>query len=739
MDGLDNQTLQYIIEFLTAGDTGKAVEELRKLQEQGEKTSSTMEKLKSAGEKLVAFFGAELVLREALDKFIEAEQVTSKLETALRKLGDQGEETRKVVGDLVDELKEMTTFSGEAITNVVAKLISLGATKDNIRPLTEAVLDLSTLMDKDLNRATQAMGRAIKGEFSSFTELGFKIDETANSGQKLASTLEQIGKAAGGQARAAAGTLGGEMQNLQKHIDELKQSIGQLLGTGIQGVGGLVQGFEQAAVARQNAPALKQRLEFNARRREGLESQISALESQGAAGGRDRAAYLRQMLEQGFAGDEAPIPEMAGMRTRNPDTEHAAMQLVQELLKPGSTGQGGKAAPAAAGPIDIRNPEEEKAALANLQQIKREMAQDSLGDYAREKQAIQNNYEDRIKAIYDEANKARLSEEEIIGLEDKAEAAAEAQLQRLEQARADSLDRQSLREQEAAKQREDMERQLSEGKVAAQLEGEDLVKYQMTLTHEARVRAIQEESFDDEDQYARAIDLERQLYAAEQERYNKTHSFYGLLRLDLKQLAIDGEQAFAQQLSTAIVDSFEQGDKAFQKFAANFLRLIAQMILQSIILRVVQGAAGSISWGGGGGVPSNFSAGGGVYDTSGPTVLPKFDVMAGEAGRETLAVLSRPSMMSVAGVRAIVGNAGPTRMAVVPASALARMADGGMVGSVATGSTAGPDDKRSAVEVTLDPGLQARIIKQAVAGAVVEVTRQLKRDTPVAAASRRLT
>jgi len=53
---------------------------------------------------------------------------------------------------------------------------------------------------------------------------------------------------------------------------------------------------------------------------------------------------------------------------------------------------------------------------------------------------------------------------------------------------------------------------------------------------------------------------------------------------------------FAQGWRRALVDAFSEGDKAFQKFAANFLRAIAQMILQSLILRGVQ----SIFLGGGG-------------------------------------------------------------------------------------------------------------------------------------------
>jgi hypothetical protein len=750
---MDGEKLDYVIEFLTKGDTGRAVEELKKLQAQGEKTASTMEQLKGAGEKLVAFFGAEIVLREALDKFIEAERATAKLETALRRFGDAGEETTKIVKGLINELKEMTTFTGEEISNVVAKLLSLGATKDTIRPLTEAVLDLSTLMDKDLGRATQSMARALRGEFGAFTELGFKLDEAATTGEKLRSVLDQIGASAGGQAKAAASSLGGEMQNLKKRIDELKEAIGFGLGTGIQGVGTVFSTLGAGTVGGAGKAAeLEQKM--NDKLRAALEKQIAEVE---AGGGPDLAAVLRGMIGKGFAGKDADVPNAQTlgltsirMHQRDPEAERQALREVQELLNHGTT----SGAPKVEAPPNInpRNVEEEKAARLELQGLQREMSGETLNDYDRERAAIEANYDDRRKALSEFLKKAGAGTSETLQAEEQANEARIAQIDRLDAKRQESLDKQSIREMADAEKRADYERQLSEGKVASQLEGEDLVRYQMTLNHEARVRDIQQLNFENEDQYANALELERQLYLAEEDRYQKAHSFYGLLRQDLKQLQQEGAQAFSQGLAGAIVDSFEQGDKAFQKFAANFLRLIAQMILQAIILRIVQGAIGSINWGGGG-VPLNFSAGGGSYpnlaadginDVPAKTYFPRFNVIAGEAGREVMTVLSRPYQANIAGITAQIGNAGPRKLAIVDAAALAskarRMADGG--GAVPDAQYGGGGDSvgqngKGVLEVSLSAGLEARIVQQATQSAVVEVTRQMQRSSSLNQAMRR--
>jgi hypothetical protein len=88
---MDDAKVQYVIELLKQGSGATdATQDLKKLQEQSEKTSGSFEKLRGSAEKLLSFFGAEIVLREALDKFIEAEKVNSKLEAALRTTNRRG-------------------------------------------------------------------------------------------------------------------------------------------------------------------------------------------------------------------------------------------------------------------------------------------------------------------------------------------------------------------------------------------------------------------------------------------------------------------------------------------------------------------------------------------------------------------------------------------------------------------------------------------------------------------------
>jgi hypothetical protein len=179
------------------------------------------------------------------------------------------------------------------------------------------------------------------------------------------------------------------------------------------------------------------------------------------------------------------------------------------------------------------------------------------------------------------------------------------------------------------------------------------------------------------------------------------------------------------------------------------MKQIAQMILQAMILRAIQ----SIFLGSGGQVgptSGQVSAGAarlaasgleGVGEVNRATFFPGFNVIAGEAGREVMTVLARPQLMNFGGIAAQVGMAGPNRLAIVNAGALQkaqRRAMGGSDMSLPGDGLAGGEGGRSVVEISLAPGLEANVVKKAVKGSVVEVTRQLTVSGPLATNARRL-
>lgn len=245
----------------------------------------------------------------------------------------------------------------------------------------------------------------------------------------------------------------------------------------------------------------------------------------------------------------------------------------------------------------------------------------------------------------------------------------------------------------------------------------------------------------------------------------------------------------------SIADGSKSAKEAFREFAANFLKMIAEMIIQLLVFIALRAVLKSIpgvgAWLSGGGVatgdssslmagqgwgaadvaakggwfeslraPAIAAAAGvalassgieGVAAVNGPTFLPNFNVLAGEAGREVLTVMAKPQMLEVNGMRAIVGSVGTKQVAMMSAAdmlALGRprlMAAGGMQGitpgnfpSSPTNGLPGPLAGAASIQVALGRDLEARMIHNAIEGAVLRVTQELQQDGRLSAAVKRL-
>ena len=182
-------------------------------------------------------------------------------------------------------------------------------------------------------------------------------------------------------------------------------------------------------------------------------------------------------------------------------------------------------------------------------------------------------------------------------------------------------------------------------------------------------------------------------------------------------------EEFASGFSHTLVEGIRTGHMEMGKFFGDFMAMAAQMLIQlqmmsmfrSIFPSLFPVAAAVLA---GGGV--RFAAGGlpGVFEASRPTYIPKFNVMAGEAGREMLTVLAHPKRMQLGGIEAIVGDAGANKLAVARAGDVARA--GGTI----------------VIEVRHSEMAEARIVENSVSGSVARVTRDLTRHTPLRTAAR---
>lgn len=199
---------------------------------------------------------------------------------------------------------------------------------------------------------------------------------------------------------------------------------------------------------------------------------------------------------------------------------------------------------------------------------------------------------------------------------------------------------------------------------------------------------------------------------------------------DMFRIGQQGQELFSSGLAGAIVGAFRDGEKAFQQFAANFFAQMAEMILQALILRSIQGIFGASLPGVGGivtpaaegGVFPRMMAGGGFAELNQATYFPDYNVVAGEAGREIMAVLAKPRAFAEGGLTGMVGEMEGRRVALTDADELAGRGGGGI----------------AQIIVQLSPELRAAIVEESIKGARVTVAQDLTRETPISRAARSL-
>ena len=347
-------------------------------------------------------------------------------------------------------------------------------------------------------------------------------------------------------------------------------------------------------------------------------------------------------------------------------------------------------------------------ALKKLDDLRNQLTADSLDGLAKERFEAQINFQERRQQILDLAKIAgpKFTKESLFHIMEGNESALRADSARIEI-------------QRGAKEIEQFEQQL---KITA-LESSETRIEQAQREFAARTQLYAQLAADgkatEEDLTKRQRDAVIALLEAQREA---TQAW--------RQLGQQVEQSFSGGMSSAIVSFVSQTQSAkaaFSEFAASFLKDVAKMILEMEVLvalkALVSGVASSFTGGassidpGGelklakGGVV--FAANGLAGMVSSPVYMPKFNVVAGEAGAEMLTVLARPRFMNVGGVSAVVGQAGSKTLAVTNASSL-----GGAGGKVD-------------INISLEQGLRADIVNQSVANAEIRITQRAKQSSPL--------
>jgi hypothetical protein len=156
----------------------------------------------------------------------EQEDAEARRNAVLRTSGQLTREYAQELNAQAAAFQQATRFGDEAVIGVQEQLIAFGASRDQIRALTQTVLDFATFQRTDAVDAARLFGRAIQGQTELFSRYGIRVTEGATAAQKLAQVQRQVNEMVGGLAQSGVETYSGRVAQLSNAWSDLKEELG---------------------------------------------------------------------------------------------------------------------------------------------------------------------------------------------------------------------------------------------------------------------------------------------------------------------------------------------------------------------------------------------------------------------------------------------------------------------------------------------------------------------------------
>jgi hypothetical protein len=162
---------------------------------------------------------------DAVQAAIEEEQSVGRLTTTMRNLGLATQDAD--VEQFIDNMQFATGVADNQMRPAYDRLIrSIGDVGEANQALALS-LDIAVAKGRDVQQVADVMGKAYDGNTMALSRMGVGIDRAILKTGDMARITSALTDKFGGQANAAANTLGGAMKGVQIGWDELVESFGQ--------------------------------------------------------------------------------------------------------------------------------------------------------------------------------------------------------------------------------------------------------------------------------------------------------------------------------------------------------------------------------------------------------------------------------------------------------------------------------------------------------------------------------
>lgn len=172
----------------------------------------------------------------------ESEDALNSLNVALGQAGQYSEAASEKFQNFAKEIQRTTAFEDDAVIKNAALIQSMaGLSESGLERATQAAIELSAALGKDLATTSEAIGKAANGNVTSLQKMGIQFEKAGTQAGTFENALEAIESRFGGSAASKLNTFSGAIEQSKNAFGDLQEEIGGLIITNPAVIASLTQ------------------------------------------------------------------------------------------------------------------------------------------------------------------------------------------------------------------------------------------------------------------------------------------------------------------------------------------------------------------------------------------------------------------------------------------------------------------------------------------------------------------
>jgi len=245
-----NKIVIWITDNVNLSGLQKAVKGLSDIKDGAEKMHRSLKDGFEAGKKAVDVFFAPLratavpaiaavttsigLMLKSIREWAGQELGEADVKSALIAMGQYTDQYRDQLIQLSDTYQTTTGIADDMWLKSLGQLTRFGMNASNVDRVSEALKNLTGLMDGNLDGATDMLAKAMQGEFGMFSRYGIIIKQTGDQVKDLDAAITAINAKGVGLLEARAATLVGKWGQLKIQGNELFEAMGKKLADSLE-------------------------------------------------------------------------------------------------------------------------------------------------------------------------------------------------------------------------------------------------------------------------------------------------------------------------------------------------------------------------------------------------------------------------------------------------------------------------------------------------------------------------